>query len=119
MTAAVIQEGVVTNVIVVAEGYTGPHVVVGDRPVAIGDTYDGAEFWRDGERVIGTAEREAAELAALQAELEDARAALSLLGVEQTDDGTGTDSGTDTGAADDAGGDTGTDTGMDDAGAEA
>ena len=75
MTAAVIDEGVVTNAIVVADGYKGPHVVVGDLPVAIGDTYDGTDFYRDGAKVISEAAR-------LAAEMDDMRQALDLLGVE-------------------------------------
>ena len=75
MKAAVIDEGVVTNVIVVADGYKGPHVVVGDLPVAIGDSYDGTDFYRDGVKVISEAAR-------LAAEMDDMRQALALLGVE-------------------------------------
>lgn len=75
MTAAVIDDGVVTNVIVVADGYKGPHLVVGDLPVAIGDTYDGTDFYRDGVKVISEAAR-------LAAEMDDMRQALALLGVE-------------------------------------
>ena len=75
MTAAVIEDGVVTNVIVVPDGYKGPHIVVGDKPVAIGDTYDGTDFYRDGVKVISEAAR-------LAAEMDDMRQALALLGVE-------------------------------------
>lgn len=75
MTAAVIEDGVVTNVIVVPDGYKGPHVVVGDLPVAIGDSYDGADFYRDGVKVISEAAR-------LAEEMDDMRQALALLGVE-------------------------------------
>lgn len=75
MTAAVIEDGVVTNVIVVPDGYKGPHVVVGDLPVAIGDSYDGTDFYRDGVKVISEAAR-------LAAEMDDMRQALALLGVE-------------------------------------
>lgn len=78
MTAAVIDDGVVTNVIVVADGYKGPHVVVGDLPVAIGDSYDGTDFYRDGVKVISEAER-------LAAEMDDMRHALALLGVVPTE----------------------------------
>ena len=75
MIAAVIEDGVVTNVIVVPDGYKGPHVVVGDLPVAIGDSYDGTDFYRDGVKVISEAAR-------LAAEMDDMRQALALLGVE-------------------------------------
>lgn len=78
MTAAVIDDGVVTNVIVVADGYKGPHIVVGDKPVAIGDSYDGTDFCRDGVKVISEAAR-------LAAEMDDMRQALALLGVVPTE----------------------------------
>lgn len=78
MTAAVIDDGVVANVIVVADDYKGPHVVVGDLPVAIGDSYDGTDFYRDGVKVISEAER-------LAAEMDDMRQALALLGVVPTE----------------------------------
>jgi hypothetical protein len=51
MRAAIVENGVVTNIIVVSEGYEGA-VPTGDLPVAIGDTFDGTDFWRDGEKVI-------------------------------------------------------------------
>ena len=52
MRAALIADGVVTNIIIIdPDRYTGSAVQTGELPVAIGDTYDGAEFWRDGERV--------------------------------------------------------------------
>jgi len=52
MRAAVVENGVVRNVIIVSDWYKGPAVPVGELPVAIGDTYDGVDFWRDGEKVI-------------------------------------------------------------------
>lgn len=50
MRAAIIENGIVTNIIVITDGYEGA-VPTSDLPVAIGDTYDGTDFWRDGERV--------------------------------------------------------------------
>jgi hypothetical protein len=50
MRAAIVENGVVTNIIVVSEGYEGA-VPTGDLPVAIGDTFDGTDFWRDGAKV--------------------------------------------------------------------
>lgn len=47
---------------------------LGDRPVAIGDTFDGADFYRNGEKVL-------TPLEAAHAEIEDMRAALALLEV--------------------------------------
>ncbi len=52
MRAAVITDGVVTNIIIIdPDRYTGSAVQTGDLPVAIGDTYDGADFYRDGAKV--------------------------------------------------------------------
>lgn len=52
MRAAVITDGVVTNIIIIdPDRYTGSAVQTGDLPVAIGDTYDGADFCRDGAKV--------------------------------------------------------------------
>ena len=45
-----------------------------DRPVAIGDTYDGSDFYRDGEKVLTPLEQ-------AQAEIEDMKTALNELGV--------------------------------------
>jgi len=52
MRAVVIENGTVTNIIVVHEWYQGSAICIGELPVAIGDTYDGTDFWRDGEKVI-------------------------------------------------------------------
>ena len=67
---AEIINGVVTNLVWIAEVNADefPNCVrIGDRPVAIGDTYDGADFYHNGEKVLTS--------------LEDARFALELLGV--------------------------------------
>ena len=52
MRAAVINNGIVENNIVVADWYKGSAILLGELPVAIEDTYDGTNFWRDGEKVI-------------------------------------------------------------------
>lgn len=53
MRAAMIENGVVTNIIVIdADRYKGSAVQTGELPVAIGDTYDGTDFWHDGEKVV-------------------------------------------------------------------
>lgn len=71
MRAAMIENGVVTNIIVIdPDRYTGPAVPTGELPVAIGDTYDGEAFTRDGAKVT---------LPDPEAEY---RAALEILGVE-------------------------------------
>lgn len=52
MRAAIIKNGIVTNVIVIdPDRYTGTAVKIGELPVAIGDAYDGTDFYRDGEKV--------------------------------------------------------------------
>lgn len=55
MRAAVVENGVVTNIIIISDGYDGNAIPTGDIPVAIGDTYDGTDFWRDGEKVVAFA----------------------------------------------------------------
>lgn len=50
MRAAIIHNGTVENIIVITDGYGGA-IPTGDLPVAIGDTYDGADFWKNGEKV--------------------------------------------------------------------
>lgn len=73
MTYALIENGVVENMIWLYEGNAAdfPNAVpVGERPVRMGDTWDGADFYRNGKKVQTGAE-EAAEM----------REALALLGV--------------------------------------
>ncbi len=77
MRYAIITGGVVTNVIILYPGNAGdfPDAVrCGDVPVAIGDTYDGQDFYRDGIKVVSA-------LAKAQQEAEDMQAALAELGV--------------------------------------
>ena len=52
MNYAIIENGVVVNIIVgpLPNGMDG--VALGDRPVAIGDIYDGTDFYRDGEKIL-------------------------------------------------------------------
>ena len=79
MNYAWIENGVVTNLIWLypanAAEFPGA-VPLGDVPAAIGDTWDGAQFLRDGQPVL-TASQQAA------ADAQDMRAALSLLGVTE------------------------------------
>lgn len=54
MNYAVVEEGLVSNVIWLNDSNADefPNAVpLGDVPAGIGDTYDGAHFYRDGERV--------------------------------------------------------------------
>ena len=79
MNYAWIENGVVTNLIWLypANAADFPNAVpMGDIPAAIGDTWDGAQFLRDGQPVL-TASQQAA------ADAQDMRAALALLGVTE------------------------------------
>ena len=77
MRYAVIEDGVVVNVIILYPGGAKSFptaVPCGDVPVAIGDTYDGQDFYRDGARVLSPVEQ-------ARKDAEDLQAALELLGV--------------------------------------
>ena len=77
MRYAIITDGVVTNVIVLYPGNAADFptaVPCGDVPVAIGDTYDGQDFYREGARVLSPVEQ-------ARKDAEDMQAALELLGV--------------------------------------
>jgi hypothetical protein len=77
MNYAVVENGTVTNIIWLypANASDFPDAVpCGDLPVAIGDTYDGQDFYRGGERVLTALEQ-------AQKDAEDMQAALELLGV--------------------------------------
>lgn len=78
MNYAVVENGTVTNIIWLypANASDFPDAVpCGDLPVAIGDTYDGEHFFRDGVQVLSALEQ-------AQQEASDMQAALALLGVE-------------------------------------
>ena len=78
MRYALIDSGIVTNVIVLndrnAEDFPTA-VKLGDRPVGIGDTYTDGKFYRGGVEVL-------TPLEAAQAEIETYKSALTELGVE-------------------------------------
>lgn len=77
MRYAIIEDGIVTNIIVLYPGNASDFpaaVPCGDVPVAIGDTYDGEHFYRGGERVLTALEQ-------ARKDAEDMQAALELLGV--------------------------------------
>ena len=77
MNYALIENGVVTNVIWLYPGNVKdfPNAVpLGDVPAGIGDTYSDGVFYRDGERVLTVAEQAEKEAA-------DMKEALALLGV--------------------------------------
>ena len=73
MNYAIIENGMVVNIIVgpLPVGMDGVALV--ERPVSIGDTYEGGVFMREGEVVLTDAEKIHAmeeEILALQAQLE-------------------------------------------------
>lgn len=77
MNYALIENGVVTNIIWLYSGNAGdfPDAVrCGDVPVAIGDTYDGHDFYREGVRVLSPVEQ-------ARKDAEDMQAALEVLGI--------------------------------------
>lgn len=77
-TMARIEDSVVVNMEWCSsdEPQTETLIDVFDRPVGIGDTYDGTDFYRDGVKVL-------TPLETAQAEIEDMRAALAMLGVTE------------------------------------
>ena len=77
MRYAVIEDGIVTNVIILYPGNAAdfPDAVrCGDVSVAIGDTYDGQDFYREGARVLSPMEQ-------ARKDVEDMQAALEVLGI--------------------------------------
>ena len=78
MRYALIESGIVTNVIVLNERNASDFpaaVKLGDRPLGIGDTYTDGKFYRDGVEVLTPMEQ-------AQAEMTEYKAALHELGVE-------------------------------------
>ena len=79
MNYALVENGKVTNLIWLnpdnADDFPNA-VPLGDIPAAIGDTWDGTRFLRDGQPVLTAAEQAAADA-------QDMRAALALLGVTE------------------------------------
>lgn len=84
MRYAIIQDGIVVNIIWLDPGNAGdfPAVVpIGDTCAGIGDAYADGAFWRSGERLLTpmeTAEETIAELDAAVLELEYQNALLAL-----------------------------------------
>lgn len=78
MRYAIITDGTVTNIIALNDRNASDFptaVKLGDRPVAIGDTYADGKFYRDGVEVLTPMEQ-------AQAEIDAYKAALNELGVE-------------------------------------
>lgn len=78
MNYAIVENGTVTNIIWLYPGNASDFpgaVPCGELPVAIGDTYDGEHFFRDGVQVLTPLEQARQEAA-------DMQAALALLGID-------------------------------------
>ena len=78
MVYALIENGIVANIIWLYSGNAAefPNAVpLGDIPAAVGDTYDGVHFYRDGVRVLSPLEK-------ARQETRDMEEALALLGVD-------------------------------------
>lgn len=81
MNYAIVENGTVMNIIWLYPGNAEDFqsaVPCGDLPVAIGDTYDGEHFFRDGVQVLTPLEQ-------ARKDAEDMEAALRLLGVDGTE----------------------------------
>ena len=76
---AVVNNGIVSNIIWCADNTpeTNTWVNCSDRPVAIGDTYSGGKFYRDGAEVLTPLEDTQARLEALAAQNAEYEKALS------------------------------------------
>ena len=75
---ALVEDGVVTNVMVLYPSNAADFPIAvpcGEVPVAIGDTYDGEHFFRNGVQVLSALEQARQEAA-------DMQAALALLGID-------------------------------------
>lgn len=78
MNYAIIENGAVTNVIVLRPANAGDFpgaVALHDRPVGIGDTYQDGKFYRGGQEVLTS-----------QEEIAQYKAALNTLGVVTDED---------------------------------
>ena len=78
MVYALIENGIVANIIWLYSGNAAefPNAVsLGDIPAAVGDAYDGEQFYRDGVRVLSPLEK-------ARQEARDMAEALALLGVD-------------------------------------
>lgn len=78
MNYALIDNGIVTNLIWLYSGNASDFPIAvpcGEVPVAIGDTYDGEHFFRNGVQVLSALEQARQEAA-------DMQAALALLGID-------------------------------------
>lgn len=70
-----IENGLVTNIEWCSDQQIQTETLINlaDRPVSIGDTYDGSDFYRDGEKVLTPLEEAQAEIERMRKELEKIR----------------------------------------------
>lgn len=74
---ALIENGTVANMLWCSDSEPETDILINpaDRPVAIGDTYSGGKFYRDGEEILTpleTAQKQIAEYEAALSEIESA-----------------------------------------------
>lgn len=83
-TMAQIKNGTVVNMLWCpdSEAHTDTLIEIAARPVGIGDTYAGTDFYRDGTKVLTPMEAAQAETERLRAENADMAAALNILEVQ-------------------------------------
>ena len=82
MNYAIVENGTVTNIIWLYSGNASDFpdaVPCGELPVAIGDTYDGQDFYRDGKLLVSPLAAAQAEVQTLQQELPVMKAQIQAL----------------------------------------
>lgn len=79
-TMAVVNNGVVSNIIWCADNtqQTATWLNCDDRPVAIGDTYSGGKFYRDGVEILTPLEEAQKQIAEYEAALSEIETALGV-----------------------------------------
>ena len=77
---AVVNDGVVSNIIWCADNtqQTATWLNCDDRPVAIGDTYSGGKFYRDGVEILTPLEEAQKQIAEYEAALSEIETALGV-----------------------------------------
>jgi hypothetical protein len=77
---AVVNNGVVTNIIWCTDNtpQTATWLNCDDRPVAIGDTYSGGKFYRDGVEILTPLEEAQKQIAEYEAALSEIETALGV-----------------------------------------
>lgn len=79
-TMALIENGTVTNMLWCSDSEPETENLIdpGDRPVAIGDTYSGGKFYRDGAEILTSLEEALKENAEYEAALTEIETALGV-----------------------------------------